>query len=224
MTRTSRSTKARDDEAKSAEEEVKRPESDELDASLANEEQGNDEDRSVDQVDGESHDSGADAWESRANDQAVADQVKKALESLGITRESILASLHTEQVAPQEDLPQVEPPRFKYHFRCDSSPELKIQAMDMRAVDRGDRPQDFPIPNQWITFRLGHLQTNDENTARQIRWMMERPSVGELGQTIGGNQSIYEDDGSVLFRCPDCDFVTASSNGFKAHRRASHGV
>lgn len=173
---------------------------------------------------------GGDAWGARAQENLIAEQVRKALEKLGLNEENIRGALVGGTVAVPDPIGgqqfsnAANLPSFKYHFRCDVSPELKVQMLDMSAIDRGERPQDYPLAGRWITFRLGHLQTNDENVARQIKWMMERPSISGDGQTIGGNPSIYEDDGSVIFKCPDCDFVTASANGYKAHRRATHGA
>jgi hypothetical protein len=150
----------------------------------------------------------------RQQDAAIAAAVQSALAELGLAN---LAS-----PAPKEEFVA---PSFKYHFRNDVSPHVKIQAMDMSALDRGERPQDNPLIGHWYAFHVGHFQTNDENAARQLRWMMSNVPVDSNGQTVGGNLAIYEDDNSVIYRCPDpsCDFVTASPAGFRAHRRATHG-
>lgn len=145
---------------------------------------------------------------------SVAEETRKAIEKAGIA--APLAESSGDPTTPKFE--------FKKHYRCDVSPNLKIQALDMTGVEYGARPQDSPLNGEWIEFRLGHYFTNNDNHIAQIEWMMQRQSVDAEGQTIGGNPSIYEDDGTSIFRCPHCDFVTASPNGFKAHLRASHGV
>lgn len=148
----------------------------------------------------------------RARQEEIQAAVRDALAQMGINQSS--------DVAPKSDF---VPHKFKYHFRNDVSPSVKIQAMDMSAIDRGERPQDNPLYGHWYEFHVGHFQTDDENAARQLKWMMSNVPVDAQGQTVGGNLAIYEDDNSVIFRCPQCDFVTASPAGYKAHRRATHG-
>jgi hypothetical protein len=118
------------------------------------------------------------------------------------------------------------PKRYKKHYRCDVSPSLKIQLLDMSSLDVNERPQSTPIPGQWIEFHRGHLYTDDDNVIRQIEWMRNRAMYSPDGQTtLGGNPSIYEDDGAEIFRCTQgCDFVTASRNSWKAHMWATHGT
>ncbi len=117
-------------------------------------------------------------------------------------------------------------PSFKKHYRNDLNPDLIIQAMDMSALDRDERPQANPIPGKYYKFRLGHLYTNDDNVIRQLDYMSSRPMYNGEGDTVGGNPSIYEDDGEVVYRCTaGCeDAVFASKRGYKAHMRGTHGV
>jgi hypothetical protein len=147
----------------------------------------------------------------RIQEELIQKAVQDALNKMG---------LQNRDEAPKSDF---VPHQFKYHFRNDVNPSVKIQAMDMSAIDRGERPQDNPLYGHWYEFHVGHFQTDDENAARQLKWMMENVPVDANGQTVGGNLAIYEDDNSVIFRCPQCDFVTASPSGYKAHRRATHG-
>jgi len=147
----------------------------------------------------------------RVQEELIQKAVQDALNKMGLQQNN---------EAPKSDF---VPHKFKYHFRNDVNPSVKIQAMDMSAVDRGERPQDNPLYGHWYEFHVGHFQTDDENAARQLKWMMENVPVDSNGQTVGGNLAIYEDDNSVIFRCPQCDFVTASPSGYRAHRRATHG-
>jgi hypothetical protein len=181
------------------------PELDELDRVFAEEgepdvEDGTDRTSSfAEPVQAPSYDWEAAAAESkRAQDEAVQEAVRQAIAALGLD---------------------------KFVEKPDVSPHVKIQAMDMSALDRGERPQDNPLFGHWYEFHVGHFQTNDENAARQLHWMMENVPVDAQGQTVGGNLAIYEDDNSVVYKCPDpeCPFVTASPAGYKAHRRATHG-
>ena len=123
------------------------------------------------------------------------------------------------------------PPSFTHHFRCDVSRDLTIQELDMSALDVGARPQAHPIPGSYIRFRAGHLylhqdKPGDANKIRQLEYMMERAMYSSDGeQTLGGNPSIYIDDGADIFRCTQgCDYITASKNAWKAHMRATHQV
>jgi hypothetical protein len=147
----------------------------------------------------------------RIQEELIQKAVQDALNKMG---------LQNRDEAPKSDF---VPHKFRYHFRNDVNPSVKIQAMDMSALDRGERPQDNPLYGHWYEFHVGHFQTDDENAARQMKWMMNNVPVDAAGQTVGGNLAIYEDDNSVIFRCPQCDFVTASPSGYKAHRRATHG-
>jgi len=122
--------------------------------------------------------------------------------------------------------PPVVPLSFKKHYRCDIAPELVIQRLDMTSLDRGERPQANPLPGEYIKFRMGHLHTSDDDIIAQIEWMKNRPTyTPDMQGTLGGNPSIYEDDGGDVFRCPQgCDFVTASKNAWKAHMWGTHQV
>lgn len=124
-------------------------------------------------------------------------------------------------------LQYVPPAKFKKHYRNDVAPNLKIQELDMSSLDRDDRPQSNPISGRWIQFRSGHLHTNSDNVIRQIDYMMNRDMYAHDGEeTVGGNPSIYEDDGADIYRCAQgcTDFITASKASWKAHMRSVHGV
>jgi hypothetical protein len=134
----------------------------------------------------------------------------------------------TQGTVPFELTPQPPPapPSFKKHYRCDLSPEIVIQLLDMSALERDERPQANPLPGQYIKFRMGHLYTNDDNVISQLEWMRTRATYSsDMESTLGGNPSIYEDDGSQVYRCPQgCDFYTASKNAFNAHMMGTHQV
>lgn len=150
-------------------------------------------------------------------DQLVADAVAK-LVAKGV--------INIPAAAAQVQPPAPEVPKYKKHYRNDLNPDLIIQALDMSALDRGERPQANPVPGKYIRFRLGHLYTNDDNTIRQLDYMSTRPMYNSDGETVGGNPAIYEDDGEVVFRCTaGCeDAVFASKKAYKAHMRGLHGV
>jgi hypothetical protein len=122
--------------------------------------------------------------------------------------------------------PPVAPLSFKKHYRCDAAPELVIQQLDMSALDRDERPQANPLPGEYIKFRMGHLYTSDDGVIAQIEWMKNRPTyTPDMQGTLGGNPSIYEDDGADVYRCTQgCDFVTASKNSWEAHMWGTHQV
>jgi hypothetical protein len=121
--------------------------------------------------------------------------------------------------------PPQAPPKFKKHYRNDVSPHVVIQKMDMSALDFGERPQAYPLAGQHIKFRFGHYYTSDDNEIAQLEWMMGRAATDAEGNTIGGNPAIYEDDGSVVYHCPQgCDYYTASKTAYEKHMKATHGV
>lgn len=152
-------------------------------------------------------------------------------EQLAAMIESAVAAKVNEIRGPDVIDPAPEPapePVYKKTYRCDSSPNLKVAKMDfLRAQRDGVRPQTYPIPGEYIEFKNGFFKTNDDNEIAQLEWSMSNPSVrGGLfdGQIIGGNPSIYEDDGGYIYKCDvaGCDFVTASQNAMTAHKAASH--
>lgn len=122
--------------------------------------------------------------------------------------------------------PPATPPSFKKHYRCDANPNMQIQRLDMSALDRGERPSANPLPGEFIHFQRGHLFTDNDNDIRQIEWMKNRPAFSnDLTQTMGGNPSIYEDDGVDLYHCSQgCDYKTPSKNAWKAHMWGTHQV
>lgn len=117
------------------------------------------------------------------------------------------------------DLPKnqdIKPPSFKKHYRSETYPELVMQKLDMTALDRGERPQSNPLPGETINFRMTHLYTNDDDTIRQLEWVLrERVGTG----------SFYEDDGVGVYECTaGCDYKTASLTGFKVHMLSRHQI
>lgn len=120
----------------------------------------------------------------------------------------------------------VEPQKYIKHYRCDLSEEAQIQR---RAYNpETDRLESRPeLKGQYIKFRRGHYFATDQDVVDQIEWMMRNHTVDPTNQEriIGGAPHIYEDDGRDLIRCQYCDepFVR-SSNAYKAHLRATHGV
>jgi hypothetical protein len=169
---------------------------------------------------------GGDASVQDQINQAVAAAMQGIVARLGINENAMHG---TPFIAPdQVRLAAPTPPKFAKHYRCDSYPELTIQEKDMTALDRGERPESFPIPGSYIKFTRGHcfLQDKDVNKIRQIEAMRNAPGTLSNGESGGGNPSIYEDDGADIFRCSQgCEnFITASKNAYKAHMRATHGV
>jgi len=116
------------------------------------------------------------------------------------------------------------PPSFKKHYRCDVTPELQIQRLDMNALDRGERPQANALPGEWIKFRMGHHYTSNDNDIRQIEWMRTRSGHSADGSaTMGGNRSIYESDGGDVYHCTaGCRYETASKNAWISHMWVTH--
>lgn len=110
-------------------------------------------------------------------------------------------------------------PQYKKHFRVDNVRELNIQALDMSVLDVNESPSKHPIPGKYYTFRNGHFLTSDDNAIRQIEWILENSKDGASGAVSG----IYEDDGTSIYRCDSCDFITASHNAWRAHLRSQHG-
>lgn len=120
--------------------------------------------------------------------------------------------------------PPTPPPTYKKHYRCDVTPEIQIQRLDMTSLDRGERPSANPLPGEWIKFLRGHFFTSDDDVIRQIEWMKGRSQLSsDQSQTMGGNPSIYEDDDSPVYRCSaGCDYSTASKNAWIAHMWGTH--
>lgn len=169
---------------------------------------------------------------------ATAEQLAKQAEEVGATVAGVaphadpvdiaaivraeLAKLLAQQ-APAA-APVTIPERYKRVYRCDLYPNLMIQALDMSALDRGERPQSYPIPGLYYQFRNGRFATNDDNAIRQLDWMIATPSQVN-GEVAGGNPAIYVDDGGATYRCTRCeDFITSSRNAYIAHMKALHGV
>lgn len=118
----------------------------------------------------------------------------------------------------------VTPQKFLKHYRCDVSPDMQIQ---VRGYDRDADKLGAPIKGHWIKFRRGHFFATTQEQVDQLEWMIRHPlfDPAEPGQVIGGNPSIYEDDGQQVTKCQFCDEVfVMGSNSYKAHLRASHGL
>lgn len=113
------------------------------------------------------------------------------------------------------------------HYRNDHNPQAIIQRLDMTALDRGERPQSNPLLGEYIIFRMGHLYTDDPDVIRQLEWMRKRPQLSpDQSQTMGGNPSIYEDDGEGVYHCDQgcVNYHTASRNAWAAHMLSTHQI
>lgn len=139
-----------------------------------------------------------------------------------------------------------KPPSFLKHYRCDVSPNLVVFARSVVKDESGNATGLYK-PTQWSTdakrfrdpdpvaglkiqFRRGHFFATEQWQVDQLDWMMKNKSVKPGSDSInpeilGGNPTIYEDDGIQIGGCPHCgEPFVPGSNALKAHMRATHGV
>ncbi len=150
--------------------------------------------------------------------QQVAEQVEEA------TRVAALNQSNQIVDATQRGQKSVTPERYLKHYRCDVSPDITIQ---VRLYDADEDKLGAVVKGQRIQFRRGHFFAKEQREVDQIEWMIRHPSLDptDSSRVIGGNPTIYEDDGKDLVKCAYCDEVfVAQSNSLKSHLRATHGV
>jgi hypothetical protein len=126
--------------------------------------------------------------------------------------------------ATQREKKTVTPERYLKHYRCDVAPEISIQ---LRNYDAGSDSLSGIVKGQRMQFRRGHFFATTQQEVDQIEWMMRHPSLDptDSSHVVGGNPTIYEDDGRDLVQCAYCSEVFVSgSNALKSHLRATHGV
>lgn len=150
---------------------------------------------------------------------AIQSEVATLLAAMGIQGVSTPVNMQT--------APVIQPPKYLKHYRNDKSPTVSYQELDMRALDRDERPQQYPIAGSYIRFRNGHFYAMTQNQVRQMEWMMQNDAyAGDGLSVIGGDPSIYEDDEAALYHCNrGCDWPgTPSKNAYHAHMRSVHGI
>jgi hypothetical protein len=134
------------------------------------------------------------------------------------------------------------PPKFLKHYRCDTSPNLVIHARTIVdgvphrskewSTDAKAWRDPDPLAGKRIQFRRGHFFATEQWQVDLMEWKMSHPSIdpssgAEAPIVVGGNPSIYEDDG--INNVGDCEYgcglsFVPGSNAYKAHLRATHGV
>lgn len=148
----------------------------------------------------------------------IAAQVKQAVESQNKSKETPI--VEAESRGTQAHMPTT----YIRHYRCDVSPDVTIQ----RRVYNADQDKlEEMLPGERIVFRRGHFFSTDQSEDDQLQWMMRNPSFDprDPSRVIGGNPTIYEDDGRDLVACQHCgEPFVRGSNAYKSHLRASHGV
>lgn len=118
----------------------------------------------------------------------------------------------------------VEPERYLKHYRCDVDPDIQILRADFDPETGRPGPA---FKGQWIKFRRGHFFAKTQAEVDQIEWMRKHPRLDPTDQNrvVGGNPTIYEDDGGNIVRCRECgEPFIAGSNSLVAHMCATHGV
>lgn len=125
--------------------------------------------------------------------------------------------------ATEREQKAIRPDRYLKHYRCDVAPDLNVTARNYNAAEDA---LEGVIKGRRIIFRRGHFFATEQWQVDQIEWMMRHSSLDPGGTVvIGGNPTIYEDDGKDLAKCAYCDEVfVVGSNSFKSHLRATHGV
>lgn len=150
-------------------------------------------------------------------EQQVAEQVAKATAEANLNKSNQIVD------ATQRDKKAFVPQRYLKHYRCDVSPDITIQ---VRTYDPERDTLTGVTKGKRMQFRRGHFFATEQSEVDQIEWMMRHPSLDPSGvNVIGGNPTIYEDDGKDLVKCAYCEEVfVVGSNSLKSHLRATHGV
>jgi hypothetical protein len=149
---------------------------------------------------------------------------------------------NAEVVAETRERQYQSPAKYLKHYRCDTSPQLVIHARSIvdgkpyrptkyNYLNKGWEDPD-PLAGKRIQFRRGHFFATQQWEVDLVEWKMRNPSVdpnsgSEAPQIIGGNPSIYEDDG--LSSVGLCEYgcgmsFVPGSNAYKAHLKATHGI
>lgn len=148
----------------------------------------------------------------------IEERIAAALSNTSMTRGNPIVD------ATQREKKAFTPERYLKHYRCDVSPEIKIA---LRRYNPDTDTLEGLAKGKWMSFRRGHFFATTQEEVDQIDWMMRHPSLNptDSSQVIGGNPTIYEDDGRDLVQCAYCEEVFVSgSNALKSHLRATHGV
>lgn len=133
----------------------------------------------------------------------------------------------------------VVPKTYLTHWRCDTEPNIVLAA---RTIVDGKpwQPKDWtltangkiwkdpdPLHGLVLRFRRGHFFSTEQWQDDFLEWKMTAPIISTVNpdQIIGGNPSIYKDDGNNIGQCPHCGepFIPGSA-ALKAHLRAVHGI
>lgn len=147
-----------------------------------------------------------------------------------------------EVLAETRQQPIVNQQKYIKHYRNDVSPNKVIFARTyVKETDSLFRPSEWstdakqykhrdPLEGQTIQFRRGHFFATEQWQVDQLDWMIRNPqydphSSADNLKVIGGDPTIYEDDGKSISGCPHCgEPFIPGSNALKAHLRATHGV
>lgn len=125
--------------------------------------------------------------------------------------------------ASQRGTGPVTPAKYLKHYRCDVSPDVIIQRRSVNS----DGTLGPVMKGERMVFRRGHFFATEQGEVDQLQWMMNHPQFDPLdpSRVIGGNPTIYEDDGRDLIQCLHCTEVfVRGSNAYKSHLRATHNI
>jgi hypothetical protein len=94
-------------------------------------------------------------------------------------------------------------------FRCEEYPQLSVRVLlgDARRYHVAQFREQVYDP------------AADQGLSAEERPLMAAALAREVAR---GKVPLYEDDGLVTYRCPLCDFVSASQKSVDAHRKAQH--
>lgn len=126
--------------------------------------------------------------------------------------------------ATQRGTKSFTPEKYLKHYRCDVSPDIQILRRNYNA---DEDKMTGTVKGEWMKFRRGHFFAKTQEEVDQIEWMIRHPQLDPTDnlRVIGGNPTIYEDDGKDLVACAYCgEAFVAGSNSLKSHLRATHGV
>lgn len=126
--------------------------------------------------------------------------------------------------ATQRGHKSITPEKYLKHYRCDVSPDMQILRRNYNAEE--DKLEGS-MKGEWMKFRRGHFFAKTQAEVDQIEWMIRHPQLDptDSSRVVGGNPTIYEDDGKDLVACAYCgESFVAGSNSLKSHLRATHGV